>query len=114
MSVCDTRTGPTQGQEKNGEACYADQLVDQFRDYRFRMGVVTERDLMSIFRVSDATIRVWESRGLTAFKPGTSKKLFLSADVAEFLSRKETFGGKPRKRRKGPKNDKQPKKAENS
>lgn len=106
MSVGDNRTSAPQGQEVTGAMDNPDKLVDQFRDYRFRMGVVTERDLIIIFRVSDVTIRQWEARGLQSFKPGTSKKLFLSADVAEFLARRETFSGKPRRGRKGPDNGK--------
>jgi len=54
---------------------------------KFLQETVTEQILMAAFELDEDTIREWESRGLKVHNPGEPEKLFLNADVKEFLER---------------------------
>lgn len=90
MSVSHDNPGAPTGQPKSAALTKASSL-------RLSLGVVSRKDLRAVMQVSDHTIKLWVSRGLKAFRPGTKDHLFLLAEVKEFLQRRETFAGKKSK-----------------
>ena len=103
MSGRDYETGPPSGQDHSG----GDMREFNNREFRFRLGAITEADLVEVYGISPNTMDVWERQGLRNFRPATRTKLYLVEDVHEFLKKRETFAGKKRKQRKGPKNGKE-------
>ena len=62
-------------------------------ELQMTLGFVTRRGIMAVAAVSAHTVKLWESRGLAMFEPGTAESWCTVSAFATFAANAESFAG---------------------